>query len=47
MGQLANDFADRTKGKACLITAFDVCNPIDTRADWLGVLPGMGIGDML
>lgn len=47
MGQLTNDLAERTKDKACLVTAFDVCNPIDTRTEWLAVFPGMGIGDML
>ena len=35
MGQLTNDLAERTKDKACLVTAFDVCNPIDTRTEWL------------
>ena len=47
MGLLATELAERTTGKACLVTAFDVCNPLDTHTDWLTVIPGMGIGDML
>ena len=42
-----NELAGRTEGRACLITAFDVCNPLDTRTDWVEVFPGMGMGDML
>ena len=47
MGRLTTELAERTTGKACLVTAFDVCNPLDTHTDWLTVIPGMGIGDML
>lgn len=41
------EYARRTEGRVCLTTAFDVCNPVDVRVEWLPVTPGMGIGDLL
>ena len=41
------EHVQRTEGRVCLTTAFDVCNPADVRVEWLPVAPGMGIGDLL
>ena len=34
------EHVQRTEGRVCLTTAFDVCNPADVRVEWLPVAPG-------